>query len=104
MADSTGKVNKIGTVLKTQREGLALQSVYTTAHEKVDKAEEAFGKCADAELPFLKGIEVLPQEESDKAITECEEVSNESNTLLVAARNYLNSKMAEIKKYSKETQ
>jgi hypothetical protein len=104
VAQKQGAVNKVSAGLRSQREGLALQSVYTTAHEKVDKAEEALAKCADAELPFLKGIEVLPQEESDKAIKESEEVSSESNTLLTAARSYLSSKMAEIKKYSKETQ
>jgi len=104
LADSTSKVNKIGTTLKTQREGLALQSVYTTAHEKVDKAEEAFGKCADAELPFLKGIEVLPQEESDKALNESETVAAETHKLLQDARNYLSQKAQEIKKYSKATQ
>jgi len=104
LADSTGKVNKIGTVLKSQREGLALQSVYSTAHEKVDKAEEAFAKCGDAELPFLKGIEVLPQEESDKAIKESETAAAESQKLLHDAKTYLSQKAQEIRKYSKATQ
>jgi DNA repair exonuclease SbcCD ATPase subunit len=104
MVESTSNVNKIGTSLKTQREGLALQEVYSTAHEKVDKAEEAYAKCGDAELPFLKGIEVLPQEESDKAIKESETVAAEASKLLQDARTYLSQKVQEIKKYSKETQ
>ena len=40
--------------------------------EKMVAAEEALSACQDAEMPFLKGIEVLPTEESSKAISDCE--------------------------------
>jgi chromosome segregation ATPase len=103
MGTSKTTLGKVSAVLKKQREGLSLQSVYETGHEKVDKAEEAMAKCAEAELPFLKGIEVLPEEESDKAIGECEDAMKEAQSAVGGARNFLSQKMSEIKKYSKET-
>jgi hypothetical protein len=60
-------------------------------------------KCGDAELVFLKGIEVLPQDESEKAISASEEAYAATNTLLQQARTFLLQKLQEVKRYSKET-
>mmetsp|Transcript_23922 Transcript_23922/g.38200 ORF Transcript_23922/g.38200 Transcript_23922/m.38200 type:complete len:2017 (-) Transcript_23922:43-6093(-) len=97
------KVDEVTRTLRSQREGLTLQTVYASASEKVDKAEESFSKCGDAELPFLKGIEVLPKEESDAAIKDSEAAAAEATKAVNAADSYIKGKLQEIKKYSKET-
>jgi len=96
-------LNDVAKTLKLQREGLELQSTYTAANEKVDKAEDSLDKCGDAELSFLKGIEVLPKDESDKAIKESEAASSASSTLINQATSFLAQKLQEIKRYSPET-
>lgn len=70
--------------MKSQKQGLSAQEMTNSIVEKVLAAEEALAACQDAEMPFLKGIEarhpskcledsqVLPPEESSKAIGDCE--------------------------------
>merc|ERR1719181_306572 len=95
LSESQKKINEVSSILKRQKEGLTLQSVYQAAYEKVDKAEDSLDKCSEAELSFLKGIEVLPQEESEKAIKESEAAAAEATTLLSQAQGFLRQKLQE---------
>merc|ERR1719327_2292732 len=103
LAESQKKVSEVAQTLKSQRELLQLEGLFTTANEKVDKAEESLDKCGEAELSFLKGIEVLPQEESEKAIKESEAASAQSSQLLSQAKGFLSQKLQEVRKYSEKT-
>ena len=58
--------------MKSQKQGISAQQMAASIVEKVVAAEEALSACQDAEMPFLKGIEVLPTEESSKAISDYE--------------------------------
>merc|ERR1740138_1034876 len=69
---SKTKIESVLTTLRSQREGLTMATVLATATERVEKVEAESEKCQEAELPFLKGVEVLPGDESDKAIKACE--------------------------------
>ena len=64
VATSRSKLEECQTTLKGHRESLITRTMVASAHDMVDKAEAALLKTSDAEMPFLKGIEVLPQEEA----------------------------------------
>jgi len=89
-------------VLTQQRQGLATNDMLKIAAGKVDVAEEAVVKCQDAELPFLKGMEVLPEEESAKAIKDCEMAATQGEQAVNGARAFLKSKLLEAKKLVKD--
>jgi hypothetical protein len=101
LGESKKKIDEVSGLVRIQKEGITLQTVYAAAGEKVEKAEEAFKKCSDAELPFLKGIEVLPKDESDVAVKESEEAAAEATKAVNAAESYIRGKLSEIKRYSK---
>jgi len=89
-------------VLTKQRQSAAMAETLRAASEKVDKAEASLAKCQEAEMPFLKGIEVLPGEESTKALTECEKAASAAAAAVSQANSWLKSKLAEAKKMVKE--
>ena len=60
--------------------------------EKMVAAEEALSACQDAEMPFLKGIEVLPTEESSKAISDCEAAAAQAFAAVNQAKTEIRSK------------
>jgi hypothetical protein len=101
LGESKKKIDEVSGLVRIQKEGITLQTGYAAAGEKVEKAEEAFKKCSDAELPFLKGIEVLPKDESDVAVKESEEAAAEATKAVNAAESYIRGKLSEIKRYSK---
>lgn len=95
-------VDEISLKLKRQRESLTTSDMLKKASDKVDLAETALNECQEAEMPFLKGIEVLPGEESTVAIAACEEAAVKSDTGINQARAFLKTKLAESKRYVKE--
>jgi len=99
---SKDKIGKVVAVLASQRELLTAHKMVALAAEKVDKAEESLLKCQEAEMPFLKGIEVLPPEESVQAITVSEAAAASSETAISVARIFIKTKCTEAKRYSKE--
>jgi len=99
---SKTKLEDVSKVLSRQREGLATQQMLVQASDKVDKVEEALLKCQEAEMPFLKGLEVLPPDESGKAIGESETAAAQADAKTNQAKGYIKSKLAEAKRYSAE--
>jgi len=88
--------------LKKQREGLAASDSVLGFLKKVDVAEECLATCQEAEMPFLKGIEILPPDESVKAIGDCESGAAKAEMAVSTARAMLRSRFSELKRYSKE--
>merc|ERR1740121_362256 len=59
-------------------------------------------KVNDAELPFLKGIEVLDIKQAKITIEESEAAASAVQAAIGAARNFIASKSLEIKPYGEE--
>merc|ERR1712190_539319 len=67
--------------------------------EKTDDVEDKMEKVNDAELPFLKGIEVLPLQESQDTIKESEAAANLLQKAISEARTFIASKNLEIRQF-----
>eukprot|EP00930_Biecheleria_cincta_P057709 TRINITY_DN4359_c0_g2_i1.p1 TRINITY_DN4359_c0_g2~~TRINITY_DN4359_c0_g2_i1.p1 ORF type:complete len:2005 (+),score=603.41 TRINITY_DN4359_c0_g2_i1:55-6069(+) len=98
------KCDQIMAKMRSQRAGLSAQQLAAQCTEKVIAAEESLTLCQDAEMPFLKGIEVLPPDESEKAIADSEAAATKAEAALSAARTFIRTKQAEAKKFPKEMQ
>jgi len=98
------KCETVMATMRSQRQGINAQQMAASITEKVVLAEEALVLCQDAEMPFLKGIEVLPAEESTKAISDCEAASAKADVALTQARGLIKQKQAESKRFPKELQ
>eukprot|EP00931_Biecheleriopsis_adriatica_P106256 TRINITY_DN8073_c0_g1_i4.p1 TRINITY_DN8073_c0_g1~~TRINITY_DN8073_c0_g1_i4.p1 ORF type:complete len:2013 (-),score=680.48 TRINITY_DN8073_c0_g1_i4:65-6103(-) len=97
------KLEQIRTALKKHEEAIHAERLLSQAHEKIEQAEEAFLATSDAEMPFLKGLEVLPREEGLQAVAACEAAAKKCEVALETARAYLKQISAESKaKFSKE--
>jgi hypothetical protein len=96
------KIDAAFTKLKSQREGITARNAVDEAKAKLDKVNVALGKCSDAEMPFLKGIEVLPADESSKAIAELEATSAEAATAVHDLVSFLRLRAAEAKQSAHE--
>lgn len=99
---SQKKLQAVAAVLRKQKEAKTTQQMLATAAEKVEKGEESLAKCQEAEMPFLKGLEILPQEESAKAISESEAAAAKSETTINAAKVFLRTKLGEAKRLSQD--
>lgn len=89
-------------VLATQREGLSAKEMVKVVGERVDKLEASMSACQEAEMPFLKGIEILPPDESGKALAESETAAVKADAALAQAKNALRMRLTEAKRYPKE--
>jgi len=98
------RLGEVSTAVQRQRDGVSIAQVVHSAGEKVDTAEKALQRCQDAEMPFLKGIEVLPNEESTKALMDCESSAQSAMQAIVQAQGYLKTKTTESTKYKQEQQ
>ena len=69
------------------------------------KASELDGlveKVNDAELPFLKGIEVLPLSEATGTIELSEQAASELQKAITEARNFIAAKSVELRAFSEK--
>lgn len=73
--DASGRVEKVKQISKSQREQASAEAFVKEAEQQVELVEQALGRQAEAELPFLKGIERLPLSEASEAIQECEKAA-----------------------------
>jgi len=94
------KLLEVQQLLKGQREAFTSQAGLEAAREKVEAAEATLDKMSESEMPFLKGIEVLPKEEALTAINDSEAASKTSETAVLSARAFLNQKKIEAIKYA----
>mmetsp|Transcript_63686 Transcript_63686/g.177113 ORF Transcript_63686/g.177113 Transcript_63686/m.177113 type:complete len:1974 (+) Transcript_63686:72-5993(+) len=94
---------KLGQVIrasKEQKERLEASELVAQAIEKVEAAEGAVKSTADAELPFLKGLEVLESGDAQKAIADSEKAATVAQRSVSDARTFAVQKIAEAKQFS----
>merc|ERR1719282_1032139 len=96
------KLEGVVSVLRKQRDGLTAQKNIDLAREKADGAQESLLKCEAAEMPYLKGIELLPPDESAKAIADSEAVAVQAEAFINQAKSFIRSKIAETRRYTKD--
>lgn len=93
-------VEKVTKDTKVQRERVMGSIWVREATEKVEAMEKLAEKAADVEMPFLKGMEVLPLEMALEAITESESVMTNFQKAIADARNFIATKNLELKKFA----
>merc|ERR1712039_961818 len=84
---------------KDERERVMSEAYVKQGQKKVEEVDEAIEKVNDAELPFLKGIEVLPLQETTDTIKESEAAAKLVQTAIGEARTFIASKNLELKGY-----
>eukprot|EP00930_Biecheleria_cincta_P082776 TRINITY_DN72430_c0_g1_i1.p1 TRINITY_DN72430_c0_g1~~TRINITY_DN72430_c0_g1_i1.p1 ORF type:complete len:1990 (-),score=675.87 TRINITY_DN72430_c0_g1_i1:92-6022(-) len=90
--------------MKDQRMQLSAKEMASKVTEKVVAVEDALKLCHEAEMPFLKGLEVLPPDESEKAINALDSTATKAETALRQAVALLKTKQAESQRFPKELQ
>eukprot|EP00929_Paragymnodinium_shiwhaense_P000256 TRINITY_DN1004_c0_g1_i5.p1 TRINITY_DN1004_c0_g1~~TRINITY_DN1004_c0_g1_i5.p1 ORF type:complete len:1783 (-),score=889.31 TRINITY_DN1004_c0_g1_i5:290-5638(-) len=98
----TKKVEGVNNKIKGQKAEKAATEWAEKAEEHAAKCEASMNKCQDAEMPFLKGMEVLPKEESDEALAESDAASKECTADIGKAKTYLRMRTAELKGFPKD--
>ncbi|CAK0872961.1 unnamed protein product [Prorocentrum cordatum] len=83
-----------------QRERVVSEGYVKEATAKTVEIEAGIDKVNAAELPFLKGLEVLPLKEAQDTITESEKVATDVSKNVTDARNYIAAKSLEVKKFA----
>jgi len=86
---------------KEASERVVCQTLLTDAGEKLTQVTEAVSKAADAESPFLMGVEELPLEDTLTAVKACETAATTANTAISVARAFVATKKVEAKRFSK---
>jgi len=86
---------------KEASERVVCQTLLTDAGEKFTQVTEAVSKAADAESPFLMGVEELPLEDTLTAVKACETAATTANTAISVARAFVATKKVEAKRFSK---
>merc|ERR1712176_442537 len=77
-----------------------LKALYSKEGEmKTQKVEEVADKMNDAELPYLKGMEVLPLQEALDTITASDAAATATQEAVSDVRNYITGKTNEIKAF-----
>eukprot|EP00930_Biecheleria_cincta_P023467 TRINITY_DN1695_c0_g1_i1.p1 TRINITY_DN1695_c0_g1~~TRINITY_DN1695_c0_g1_i1.p1 ORF type:complete len:2092 (+),score=696.54 TRINITY_DN1695_c0_g1_i1:73-6276(+) len=87
---------------KEATERLGLESLLKDASDKLQTVAQAVAKAADAEAPWLMGVEELPLEESVAAIKGCETAATAANTAASIARMFIATKLVEAKRFTAE--
>jgi len=77
-------------------------SVLQEAADKLKSVEETVTKAADAEGPFLMGVEDLPLEETLSAVKGCEAAVSTANTAVSIARMFIATKLVEAKRFTEK--
>eukprot|EP00927_Polykrikos_kofoidii_P076739 TRINITY_DN73779_c0_g1_i1.p1 TRINITY_DN73779_c0_g1~~TRINITY_DN73779_c0_g1_i1.p1 ORF type:complete len:2013 (-),score=491.47 TRINITY_DN73779_c0_g1_i1:180-6218(-) len=98
---SLRKLDDVKLTLRIQREGMMVQQVIGAAHEKLDRVEASLLATTDAEMPFLRGIEVLPEDEALHAVGMCQAAQAKADAAMLQARTFFRAKLADFNsKYS----
>jgi ferritin len=94
---SQEKVDEIKAITQEQRERVQVESILKEARSRIDKVDEAFQKVAEAEVPYLKGMDLLPLEEATPAVAACEAAGVVVQQAINDARAFLTTKTLEIR-------
>merc|ERR1712190_572055 len=85
---------------KEASEPVSCEVLMKEASEKLQTVYESVMKAADAEGPFLMGMEELPLEETLEAVKACETAAISANTAVSTARMFIATKLVDAKRFS----
>jgi|EP00927_Polykrikos_kofoidii_P053582 hypothetical protein len=94
------KLSSVIRASKEQKEKLEASELIAQAVEKVESAEVAVQRTSQAELPFLKGIEVLDAKDAQKAVAESEKSAATAQKAVSEARTFIVQKLTAAKQFS----
>lgn len=100
---SREKLTNLKNSQKDAYERISSGTLTQEAAEKLKAVEDAVSKVADAEAPFLMGVEELPLEETLSAVKLSETAATSANTSLSICRMFLATKLVEVKRFSAAT-
>lgn len=98
--EANQKIEKVKQTTKAQREKAHAEAYVKEAEQKVEAVEASLQKIAEAELPFLKGIEVLPLKEASTAIADCESAAKQVQEAMDKAKSVLTARVADVHKFA----
>eukprot|EP00746_Dinoflagellata_sp_MGD_P125903 gnl/MRDRNA2_/MRDRNA2_60792_c0_seq2.p1 gnl/MRDRNA2_/MRDRNA2_60792_c0~~gnl/MRDRNA2_/MRDRNA2_60792_c0_seq2.p1 ORF type:complete len:1843 (+),score=571.54 gnl/MRDRNA2_/MRDRNA2_60792_c0_seq2:92-5620(+) len=91
--ESTGKLNErikaVHAKIKEPLDKLSAEAAMSTLEEKMKAVEEAYQQIEDAEMPFMTGIEDLPEGEHEEAVAACEKAAIGLSKATNDARNFI---------------
>merc|ERR1711920_350706 len=99
---SQEKLTKVKSATKDQREQAQANLYIEKAKEQAAQMDAAMEKIDEAELPFLKGIESLPLQETNETIKASEAASVAASKAINDLRTFVASKSTEVKKFKEE--
>mmetsp|Transcript_122013 Transcript_122013/g.304481 ORF Transcript_122013/g.304481 Transcript_122013/m.304481 type:complete len:1901 (-) Transcript_122013:56-5758(-) len=85
---------------KEAAERVSCEVLMREATEKMATVQDTVSKAANAEGPFLMGVEELPLEETLVAVKACETAATSANTAVSIARMFIATKLIEAKRFS----
>lgn len=94
------KLDETKVATKEMRQRVACERCLKDARAALEKVDEAFGKVAEVEAPYLKGIDFKSAEEATQAVTACETAAAEVQQAIGDARSLLSTKSLEIRKFT----
>lgn len=95
------QMQAINAKIKKQKDVFTAADVGEIGEEKLKKVEDGVKACQAAEMPYLTGVEVLPDDESDKVLKECNDASEAATTALHDAKTWLSKKTRRSKVHGK---
>lgn len=100
---SQQRLTQLKTTHKEAMEKGVCESLVKEANEKLQLVQETVSKAADAEGPFLMGVEELPLEETLAAVKACETAASKASTAVSISRMFLAAKTAEAKSFTQKS-
>jgi len=97
---SQGRLQELKNRHKEANEKVVCESLLKEAGDKLQMVAESITKAADAEAPFLMGVEELPLDETLTAVKGCEVAATAANTAVSIARMFIATKLVEAKRFS----
>lgn len=94
------RVQQLKNQQKEGSEKIVCATLLKEAGDKLQQVAESISKAADAEAPFLMGVEELPLEETLSAVKGCEAAATSANTAVSIARMFIATKLVEAKRFS----
>lgn len=98
VAELRAKLEVASAKLRGQRELIIANKGCDAVKDRIEKAEEAFAKCQEAEMPYLQGVEILPKEQSAKALADAESATRATAQATNQAKSIIKARQAESKR------
>lgn len=96
---SQDKLEEIKSTTQEARERVACEAGIREAQAKLAAVETSFQQVSAAEVPYLKGIEILPVDEATQAVAASEAAIVCVNQAIAEARTFLTGKSLEVRQF-----